>query len=107
MDRSVPDYGQDSWTMVKIHLFFLLSAIAKHSEEGYQAVIAGLDRYKVMKCLVPVCMQCSNVCYAGVAREACSTSVQPAGPGIEQSLLTPRVSGSNHGLHQLSCCLLP
>ena len=33
--------------MVKIHLFFLLSVVARHSEEGYKATISALDNYKV------------------------------------------------------------
>ena len=49
VDQSIPDYGQDSWTMVKTHLLFLLSAIAKHSDEGYRAVLTGFDKHKVIR----------------------------------------------------------
>ena len=34
--------------MVKIHLFLLLSVVAKHSKEGFEATIAALDNYKVL-----------------------------------------------------------
>ena len=37
----------DDSAMVKIHLFFLLSVVARHSEEGFKATMAALDNYKV------------------------------------------------------------
>ena len=35
--------------MVKIHLFFLLSVVARHSKDGFDAVMDALDNYKVQQ----------------------------------------------------------
>ena len=37
----------DDNAMVKIHLLFLLSVIARHSEKGFKATMSALDNYKV------------------------------------------------------------
>ena len=40
---SVPDFA-----IVKIHILLLLSVIARHSEEGFEAIIEAFDHYKVL-----------------------------------------------------------
>ena len=35
--------------MVKIHLFFLLSVVARHSKDGFEAIMDALDNYKVQQ----------------------------------------------------------
>ena len=65
--------------MVKTQLFFLLSAIAKHSDEGYRAVLAGFDKHKVIKTYCSDSLVIAEV-YAMllyVANETHSSSVQP------------------------------
>ena len=37
----------DDNAMVKIHLFFLLSVVVRHSKEGFDAIMDALDNYKV------------------------------------------------------------
>ena len=38
----------DDNAMVKIHLLFLLSVIARHSDEGFKATMSAMDNYKVV-----------------------------------------------------------
>ena len=41
--------ADDDSAMVKIHLFFLLSVVVRHSKEGFDAIMDALDNYKVQQ----------------------------------------------------------